>query len=146
MSLIVGAGVIDWMREHSGGEYRAREATGLGWQDGRRLVAGVAYTDFNGANVAMHVVALPGARWLRRTYLWACFDYPFNQLKVSRVTGIVAAGNRAARAFDEHLGFTLEATLERAHPSGALLVYRMFREECRWIASDFAERASRQAA
>src|SRR3990167_8853731 len=105
------------MREHSR-EFSSNEGEGLGWHDGRQLIAGVAYTDYNDANLCMHVVAVSGKRWMRREFLWACFDYPFNHCKVERVTGIVAEGNLEAQKFDEHLGFELETTLERAHPTG----------------------------
>lgn len=132
--LIIGQEVVDWMRSKSD-EFGCGEATGIGWLKNGRIVAGVCYTDYNGVNVSMHVAA-EGKNWLRREYLWACFDYPFNQLKVNRITGLVGEGNTQARKFDEHIGFTLETTLAGAHPTGDLLVYRMFRSECRWLSLD----------
>lgn len=142
--IVVGQGVVDWMRSRCD-EIGDGNAVGIGWHDGLELVAGVAYTDFNGVNLNMHVVAIPGRRWLRREYLWTCFDYPFNQCKVRRVTGLVGEGNKEARKFDEHLGFELEATLEAAHPTGKLLVYRMFREGCPWIGREFEKRFAKAA-
>ena len=50
-----------------------------------------------------------------------------------RLTGLVASDNHAARRFDEHIGFKLEATLVDACPTGDLLVYAMRREDCRWL-------------
>lgn len=126
-------------------EFGAKDAVGIGWAEKGTLIAGVAYTDFNGVNLCMHVVAEPGRRWLRREYLWACFDYPFNQCKVRRVTGLVGQGNTEARKFDEHLGFTLETTLRDAHPTGDLLVYKMMRSECQWISRDFCKRLAKAA-
>lgn len=70
---------------------------------------------------------------MTREYLWACFDYPFNQAKVHRITGLVGEGNHLARKFDEHLGFKLETRLKGAHPTGDLLVYVMRREQCKWL-------------
>ena len=130
--LIIGPGVVEWVakRTHEFGNYGA--AQGIGWKDKGEIVAGVVYSDFNGVNCLMHVAAV-GSRWLRREYLWTCFDYPFNQLKLRRVTGLVGEGNKQARRFDEHLGFELETTLKLAHPSGDLLVYVMWREKCRWL-------------
>lgn len=138
--LITGKGVIDWMRSQSA-EFQSIDGQGIGWHDGRQLVAGVAYTDFNGANLCMHVVALPGRKWLRREYLWACFDYPFNQCKVRRVTGLVASTNLQARKFDEHLGFVRETTLHGAHPTGDLIVYVMWKERCKWLSLDRSRHA-----
>lgn len=97
------------------------------------LLAGVLYRNFNGANIEAHIAAQPGANWLTREFLWAMFDYPFNQLGVQRITGLVPAKNLAARRFDEHLGFVIEATLEGALPGDDLIVYRLRREDCRWL-------------
>lgn len=129
--LTVGQGVVEWVEKRLGCAFPP--STGIGWQEGGELVAGVAYNDFNGVNICMHVAAVPGKRWMRREYLKTCFDYPFNQLGVKRITGWVAEGNKEARKFDEHLGFVLETTLSDAHPTGNLLVYVMRRQDCRWL-------------
>jgi len=145
MSLIIGPGVVEWVAKRTNEYGSFGAAQGIGWRKGMEIVAGVVYNDFNGVNCCMHVAAVPGARWMRREYLWTCFDYPFNQMKVQRVTGLVGEGNLAARRFDEHLGFTLETTLSRAHPTGDLLVYRMFREDCKWIKLGLEKRFAKAA-
>lgn len=122
--------VSHWVGSRMGSTWDGAMAIGLE-QDGE-LIAGVVYDDFNGANINMHVAAT-GRNWMTRAYLHFCFWYPFEQLKVKRVTGLVPAVNMAARKFDEHLGFELEARLVKAHPQGDLLVYRMFRSQCRWL-------------
>jgi RimJ/RimL family protein N-acetyltransferase len=66
------------------------------------------------------------------------FDYPFNQAKVKRITGLVGEGNIEARKFDEHIGFKLEARLAGAHPTGDLLIYVMRREDCRFLRAPYA--------
>lgn len=129
--IIQGPDVLHWMRQNSS-EFGDCTATALGLVEDGKIIAGVAYTDFNGANINMHVVAI-GKRWLTREYLWTCFHYPFEYLKVKRITGLVAETNMAARRFDEHLGFKLEATLKDAHPTGAIRVYVMRKENCRWL-------------
>lgn len=104
----------------------------IGLEEDGQLIAGVVYTDYNGSNVAMHVGAI-GRRWMTREFLWFCFYYPFEQMKVKRITGVVDDSNHAAKAFDENLGFALEATLENAGRSGNLLIYRMLKEDCRFL-------------
>lgn len=107
---------------------------GLGLERDGRLVAGVIYEGINGYNAWMHVAAEPGARWMTREYLRACFDYPFNQLNLRRVSGYVSASNTQARRFDEHLGFKPEAVLKGAAPDGGdVILYVMWREECRYV-------------
>lgn len=107
--------------------------TAIGLEENGELIAGVLFDYYNGASINMHVAAKPGRRWLTREFLHFCFWYPFEQLKVRRITGLVPASNRDARKFDEHLGFELEATLKDAAPDGDVLVYRLFRDQCRWL-------------
>lgn len=95
------------------------------------IVAGVLYHDFNGANVFAHIAVNPGG--MNRRFLSMIFDYPFNQLKAKRITGVVPSSNAAARRLDEHLGFELEAILHGAHPEGDLCIYRMTADQCRWL-------------
>ena len=97
------------------------------------LVAGCWFEKWNGVNVHMHIAAKPGRKWLSRDFLWYCFHYPFVELGCKRVTGYVEAKNLDARRFDEHLGFQIEARLKDAAPDGDVLVYVMFRDECRWL-------------
>lgn len=99
-------------------------------KDGR-IVAGAIYHDFNGANVYAHIAVEPGG--MNRQFISIIFDYPFKQLGVQRITGIVPSSNDAARRLDEHLGFELEATLQGAHPDGDLLIYKMTADSCRWL-------------
>lgn len=143
--LIIGQHVVQWVaaRTNEYGNFGA--AVGIGWQTDSALVAGVVYSDYNGANMLMHVASDGTRRWLCREYLCVCFDYPFNQAKVERVTGLVGEGNIEARKFDEHLGFELETTLKRAHPTGDLLVYVMWKRRCRWISQDFIKRYAKAA-
>lgn len=122
-----------WVCERAGGTWIEGRGTAIGLTDDKQIVAGVLYEDFNGANVNMHVAAIPGRKWLNREFLKICFDYPFNQLGVKRVTGIVPSYNKDAMRFDLHLGFNLEATLKDAHPEGDLNILVMRRENCRWL-------------
>ncbi len=121
-----------WVAERTGGEWTGR-GQAFGLVDDTKLIAGVILDAYNGASIMMHVAAEPGSRWLNRNFLWACFSYPFDQLKVKKIIGLVGEGNTAARKFDENLGFVLETTLKDAHPDGSLLIYTMNREQCRWL-------------
>lgn len=121
-----------WMASKVDGmEYHPGTATGIGRVKDGRIVAGVIYTEWNGANVMAHIAAEPGG--VNRRFLSIICDYPFNQLGVKRITGVVASSNTAARKFDEHLGFELEAILQDAHPDGDLLIYKMTADKCRWL-------------
>lgn len=127
-----------WVTERTDGFWcRENPSSSIGLVDSKEgLIAGVLYEEYNGVNCLMHVAATPGSHWLTREFLWAVFHYPFLQLNCRRVTGPVPASNSLARRFDEHLGFTLEATLKDAHPTGDLLLYVMHKRDCRWLELD----------
>lgn len=113
---------------------RADGMRAIGLRRGGDLVAGVVYEGFNGRNVWMHVAAKPGANWLVRMYLRACFHYPFVTCGVDRVSGYVNESNQAARRFDEHLGFREEGRLRGAAPDGGdVILYVMWKRECRYV-------------
>lgn len=131
--LVVGDDVVRWVAARTNEHGNFGAAVGLGWARDGQLVAGVAYNEFNGQNICAHIASDGSRRWLAREFLWAMFDYPFNQAKVARITGLVGEGNHAARRFDEHLGFRLETRLTGAHPTGDLLVYVLWRDNCRWL-------------
>ena len=138
MSLVTGQVVTKWVakRTNEFGDFSASES--IGWERHGELVAGVVYAQWNGPNVVCHIASDGRRHWATRQYLWTIFDYPFNQLKVKRITVCVGEGNRASRRFVEHLGFTLEAELAGAHPTGALRIYRQMRDECRYLKEPYA--------
>lgn len=108
-------------------------AIGLANETGA-LLAGVIYQNFTKTDIHMHVAALPGRRWLCRSFLGEGFRYPFEQLGCRRVTGLVPSRNTDAQAFDEHLGFAYEGRVRRILPNGDdLIIYGMLREECRFL-------------
>lgn len=132
---IVGdvARVLAFVREHMPMS-ACQGMKGLGLEREGQLVAGTLYEGFNGTNVWMHIAAAPGGKWLNREFLRYCFEYPFNEMEVSRVSGYVSASNAAAIRFDEHLGFQREATLRGAAPDGGdVFIYVMRREDCRYL-------------
>lgn len=133
MSIVIGPGVVEWVAKRTNEFGNFGCAQGVGWQRGGQLVAGVAYAEWNGPNVVCHIASDGSRRWLTREYLWTTLDYPFNQLKVRRITVCIGQSNLASQRFVEHLGFSAEAKLKDAHPSGDLFVYRLFSEDCKYI-------------
>lgn len=102
--------------------------------DGDILRACAVYTDYDLGNVSMHIASDGTRKWMTREFLRACFHYPFKELKVRRVTGLVAASNPRALRFDTHLGFRLEGRIRQGAQDGSdLLVLGMLRGECRYL-------------
>lgn len=98
-----------------------------------RLVAGVAFDNYNVAAIQIHVAALPGVNWVSRELLQRVFSYPFLQLGVKKLIGLVGSTNAAALRFDLALGFRIEATLKDAYPDGDLHILTMTQDRCRWL-------------
>ncbi len=140
MGLVIGKGVVEWVAQKTNEFGNFGTDIGIGWEKNGELVAGTAYANWNGVNVECHIASDESKKWLTKEYLWTIFDYPFNQLKVNRVTLCIGEGNKDSLRFAQHLGFKIEAQLTGAHPTGSLIVLRMFREECRWIKGHLDEK------
>lgn len=105
----------------------------IGMEIDGKLMAGVVYEGYVPNGRCSAHVAAEGRRWLNRDYLWACFDYPFNQLGCKVLVGLVDADNADALRFDIGLGFQELVRI----PDGAghcdLVILTMRREQCRWL-------------
>lgn len=129
--IVSGDYVGEWVCERTGGTWSPADAFALGLLRDGKLVAGVIYDHYNHASVAMHVAG--EGKWFDREYARKCFDYAFNGLGVRKILGFVPEGNRKARRFDEHLGFTEETRISNATRDGDLIIYSMTKDKCRWL-------------
>jgi RimJ/RimL family protein N-acetyltransferase len=131
--IVIGRPVVDWVAAHMKRGEGYGLSAGIGMEDGGELIAGVVYNEWNQVNVNMHVASIGNRRWMTREYLWMCFDYPFNQLKVKRITAFIEDENTDAIRFDEHLGFKYETRMRDAYVNGDILIYVMRRDDCRFL-------------
>lgn len=125
--------VAQWVTAQQGKIWSGNGMVAIGVEEDEELIAGVVYDSWNRASIHMHISALPGKNWLTRECLKIGYGYPFIQLGCKKVIGMVGSKNLEVQRFQRHLGYKLEATLEAAHPDGALLIYTLAREDCRWI-------------
>jgi RimJ/RimL family protein N-acetyltransferase len=123
--------IAEFVASRAGGSPKMDNFTAIGLADDDKLIAGVVYTDFNGSQITAGI-AIDG-KCINREFLWFVHFYPFVQLGVKRITACVEQGNSASQQFVTRLGFKLESVMERAGRTGDLLVYRMFREDCRYL-------------
>lgn len=115
---------------------RSADQQGIGLERDGELVGGVLYERFNGSGIWMHDAGV--GRWITKDLLKAAFEYPFIQLGVRNVWGSVESSNEKARRLNEHLGFKQHAVLTgAARDGGDVIIYRMTREECRFLQKDF---------
>lgn len=122
-----------WVHNKLGSVWIPNQGTAIGLvNDNADLVVGWTYSDWNAVNCVIDVVAEADG-WCTPEFLWMAFGYPFLQRNLKRVTSPVAKTNKHCQSFVEWLGATREATLKDACPTGDVHLYKMFRDECRWI-------------
>jgi L-amino acid N-acyltransferase YncA len=107
-------------------------ATFIGQEIDGEVKAVVAFDNVLDKSCMMHTAAIV-PNWISKDLLWACFDYPFNILKVKVILASVASTNEEALKLDRHLGFKDKAYIEDAHIDGDLVILAMRREDCRWL-------------
>ena len=93
----------------------------------------VGYTDFFGKTCQAHIVNL-GGKCTPKKLLWAMFDYPFNQIGIEVIIGVVNSNNKEAMKYDQNLGFTEKCRFENVHDNGGdMVIFAMKKSECRFI-------------
>lgn len=103
----------------------------IGWVEHGVLRAVVGYTDTNGKTAQMHVAA-EGNNWMRREFLWYTFHYPFVQLKLNWLIGVVNANNAKALKMDTNIGFEEFTRIPDGYADGEdLILLRLHRESPR---------------
>lgn len=134
--IVAGVEVAAWVALGIGMPAYNPHSTAVGLEKDGRLVAGILYESFTGASVLMHFRC--DEKRLSREFLFAIFDYPFNQLGVKRVRALVSSANKSSLRITEKLGSTRETVLEDYFEDGDGIVFCMRREDCRWL--EFGDR------
>ena len=101
------------------------------------LVGGVWFHHFHQlahGSVCEVSVVVEDPRVVSRQIIREFFDYPFRQLKVTRLQAVTATTNTRCVSLLGRLGFTREGVLRRLHDGVVdAVVYSMLPCECRWI-------------
>ncbi len=124
--------LLPWAQERIGVAFR-RDAYTIGLERDGAIAAVVVFDNFSEADCCMHIASDGTKRWMSKELLIAAFAYPFVQLGLRRVTGMVPAKNAAALAFDEHIGFVREGYHPHALPDDDLVSLGLLRDNCRFI-------------
>lgn len=103
----------------------------IGLEKGGEIKGGVVYTNASPRNI-MTTIALDAP--MTKRFLRSVFWYPFEQLKVHRLTALVEHWNTKSLLFCEKLGFRVEGRLhEAASDGGDIIILWMPRRECRFL-------------
>lgn len=98
---------------------------GAAWQDfyamgaekDGELVSGIVFENFNGYNANVHIAVSKPTKLLLEL-LDHAFIYGFETMGVQRLTGLVEVDNEKALQLDLHIGFQIEAVMEKAGSAG----------------------------
>lgn len=124
--------VAPWVLARAGGgQYIPGTYSAIGRTKDGRIVGGIIYESFNGANVFCHIAG--EGRWMNREFLRMIFDYPFRQLGVRRMTAMIVSNNEKCINFVKKLGFEKESEMYQAHNEGDIIIYRLMAKDCRWL-------------
>ena len=130
---VIGQKLANWYMQQSGLLFHTvYTATGFLLEGELKAVA--IFTDFNGANIELHLVA---NRILNRFMINSVLNYVFNQLGCIRLTVKLLRKDKKISKMLLRSGFNYECTLKSYYglqPEQDALVYRMFRPQAeRWI-------------
>lgn len=123
--------VAPWVFSKAGGVWFPGSGSSIGKLKNGELVAGVVYDHYNGVNIHASIAGV--GNWADRDFLWKIFDYPFNQIGAKRMTAMICSTNRKSIDLVTKMGFNLEAKLRGATSKGDLLLYVMFKDECKYL-------------
>ena len=132
-TIVTTPDVVEWVAKQTNAAGDFGRAQGIGLKHDGKFIAGCVFNDYNKISINLHAASDGSKHWMTRGFLWLTFYYPFESLGVERITIAYGEKNISAARLNKHLGFVYEATLERAHPDGRLIVCRMFKEDCRWL-------------
>lgn len=129
--------LLPWAAEVIGVRGFREDARALGIGSLDRLRAVVVYDTFSACDCNMHIASDGSGHWCTRELLIHSFAYPFIQLGLRRVTGVVPASNEKALRFDTKLGFVREGYCPKALPNDDVVILGMTRDRCRFIPPEY---------
>lgn len=101
-------------------------------EEDREIAGAVVYDAFTPFDCCIHVrLDKPGCK--EPHVLRAVFAYPFEQLGLKRLTGLVGARNERGQQLCQWLGFRPEGRKVLALGDEDELIYGMLAGECKWL-------------
>lgn len=127
-----------WVAQRIGRGTPWVEEAALGLEnDAGELVAGVVLSDYRArASGSLHCAGV-GKYWLNREFLFAVFDYVFNQLDLKVLLNTVAGSNADSIRFTRHIGFSEVHRVPRGWDGEVdMILFQLCRDECRWLSGE----------
>lgn len=127
-----------WAVKQIGIEKFRPDAQAIGHERNGKIVAVAVFDGFSDVDCNVHLASDGSARWNSREFIVRCMAYPFIQMNLRRLTGLVPAGNERALRFNQHFGFKIEGVHREANCDGGdIISMGLLRRECRWIPAEY---------
>lgn len=136
-NIVTGPEVGHWVAQEVDGGYFADRSQAIGLQRDGDLIAGVIYENWNHQSIVCHIAFLGR---LTSGYLAAVFDYPFQVCGVAKIIAPIRGDNRSAIKLVQNMGFSEEARIKDATPTGDLVFYTMTRDQCRFLGERYGKK------
>lgn len=124
--------ITEWVVTQLGMSGSFGDCATMGFVKDGKLIGGIVFHDFRRPSMEVSLATI-SKHWCNRRILRTCFSYPFNQMKVKRLTAMVWEGNTKSIKLIEGLGFKKEGYLREGLPLGNAYIYGMLKDECKWI-------------
>ena len=128
--IVQGKEVCNWVAEKAN-IYINQDCQGIGYLSNGKLIAGVSYERYTGKSIMVHQrvdSSVPKGFW------FAVVDYPFSDLGVKHLIGLVDSTNQKAIKINLKMGFKVEATIADAGSDGGdLLIMKMSKDNCKLL-------------
>jgi len=121
--------VGNWVVNRTGSAMPRSGATAIGLMQDGKIAAGVLYEDFTQASIHA-TIAVDHGTVLSRDFVFAIFDYPFNQLVVEKILVYVNTANKESMRLAEHFGFVEEARVKGVFLDGDQVIYSITKDQC----------------
>jgi len=102
----------------------------IGLEKHGELVAVTGYNCFNGKSCQQHMAITKG-EYMTRSFAWFIYYYPFVQLGLTMLIGIIPENNADIIKLAKHAGFEEQYRIDGGHPGGDLLLCTMKKDQCR---------------
>ena len=120
----------DWWSDFMG--YPVTMQAMIGLEKDGEIICIFGYDNFNGKSCHQHFICNPG-KYVPRDYIWFSYFYPFNQMGVEMLIGMLPSNNDRIIDLAKHAGFVEKYRIVGAHPEGDIILSTLNKQDCRFL-------------
>ncbi len=125
--------LIQWVNSNAGWAPLFQEQCYcIGYKD-EKIRCVVAYEQYTGGSISAHIFSDNSKKWVKRKFIKAILDYPFEYLKVNKVISAISSNNKNILLFCKKFGFTLDYVYEKCGDNQSDLLIVSLDKEKRFL-------------